>query len=101
MHLKRTLAAFVVVPYLAASAAASPMEDAADANARGDYIKALRLIRPLANDGEPAAQYNLALMYMTGRGVPQDDAAAVRMPRSKATPLPNPISGSCIATAEA
>jgi TPR repeat protein len=77
MHLKHTRAAFVLVPYLAASAVAGPMEDAADAYARGDYTKALRLIRPLANDGEAEARFNLGLMYVTGRGVPQDYAAAV------------------------
>ncbi len=76
MKLKCALAAIVLVFAFAAPGAAGPFEDAADANARGDYLKALRLIRPLANDGDAVAQFNLGLMYMTGHGVQQDDAAA-------------------------
>jgi TPR repeat protein len=75
MELKRAIAAIVLVSAFAAPVAAGTLEDAVDAHARGDS-KALRLIRPLANDGDAAAQYNLALMYMTGRGVQQDYAAA-------------------------
>ena len=60
----------------ASAGVAGPFDDAVDAHARGDYAKALRLIRPLANDGDAAAQFNLGLMYMTGQGVSRDDAAA-------------------------
>ena len=35
-------------------------------------------LRMLAEQGEPAAQFNLGRLYVTGTGVPQDDAAAVR-----------------------
>ncbi|MET4492098.1 tetratricopeptide repeat protein [Bradyrhizobium sp. LA7.1] len=76
MKLKRAITAIVLVSVFAAPVAAGTFEDAVDAHARGDYAKALRLIRPLANDGDAAAQYNLALMYMTGRGVQQDYAVA-------------------------
>src|SRR5260370_16437512 len=76
MKLKRAIAAIVLVSAFAAPVAAGTFEDAVDANARGDYVKALRLIRPLANDGDAAAQFNLGLMYITGHGVQQDDAAA-------------------------
>src|ERR1700720_1417484 len=76
MKLKRAIAAIVLVPAFATPVAAGTFEDAVDANARGDYVKALRLIRPLANDGDAAAQFNLGLMYMTGHGVQQDDSAA-------------------------
>src|SRR6476619_7636540 len=74
--LKRAIAAIVLVSAFAAPVAAGTFEDAGDAHARGDYAKALRLIRPLANDGDAAAQFNLGLMYMTGQGVQQDNAAA-------------------------
>ncbi len=76
MKLKRAIAAMVLVSAFAAPVTAGTFEDAVDANARGDYAKALRLIRPLANDGDAAAQFNLGLMYITGHGVQQDDAAA-------------------------
>jgi uncharacterized protein len=76
MKLKRVIAAIVLVSAFAAPVAAGTFEDAVDAHARGDYAKALRLIRPLANDGDASAQFNLGLMYTTGQGVQQDDAAA-------------------------
>ena len=76
MKLKRAIAAIVLLSAFAAPAAAGTFEDAVDAYARGDYAKALRLIRPLANDGNATAQFNLAVMYLTGRGVQQDYSAA-------------------------
>jgi len=76
MKLKRAIAAIVLVSAFAAPVAAGTFEDAVDAHARGDYAKALRLIRPLANDGDASAQFNLGLMYTTGQGVQQDNAAA-------------------------
>jgi TPR repeat protein len=48
------------------------------AYATGDYATAVSLWRPLAEQGDADAQYNLALMYDNGGGVPQDDAEAVR-----------------------
>jgi TPR repeat protein len=44
----------------------------------GDFATALREWMPLAEQGNASAQYNLALMYGNGRGVPQDDQAAVK-----------------------
>ncbi len=77
MKLKRAIAAAIVlVSAFSVPVAAGALEDAAAAHARGDYAKALRLIRPLANDGDAAAQFNLGVMYLTGHGVQQDDAAA-------------------------
>jgi uncharacterized protein len=76
MKFKRAIAAIVLVSAFAAPVAAGTFEDAVDAHARGDYAKALRLIRPLANDGDASAQFNLGLMYTTGQGVQQDNAAA-------------------------
>ena len=52
MKLKRAIAAIVLVSAFATPVAAGTFEDAVDAHARGDYAKALRLIRPLANDGD-------------------------------------------------
>ena len=76
INLKLTVVAVVLASVFAAPVAAGPFEDAVDAHARGDYAKALRLIRPLANDGDAAAQFNLGLMYVAGHGVQQDSAAA-------------------------
>jgi TPR repeat protein len=47
-----------------------------DATIRGDYAAALREWRPLAEQGDALAQYNLGVLYRKGRGVPQDDVQA-------------------------
>jgi TPR repeat protein len=44
----------------------------------GDFATALQEWKPLAEQGNATAQYNLALMYGNGRGVPQDYAEAVK-----------------------
>ena len=45
---------------------------------RGEYTTAMRLFRPLANQGNAAAQTNLGLMYGTGLGVPMDYVEAMK-----------------------
>ena len=52
-------------------------EEGVTAHAQGVYATALRLLRPLAEQGEASAQYNLGLMFDNGQGVPQDYATAV------------------------
>ncbi len=44
---------------------------------KGVYATALRLLRPLAEQGQASAQYNLGLMFDNGQGVSQDYAAAM------------------------
>ena len=61
----------------AVPAVAGPWEDGGAAYDKGDYATALRLWRPLGEQGDAAAQHNLGVMYSSGRGVPQDYAAAV------------------------
>lgn len=51
---------------------------------RGDYATAIKEWRPLAEAGDASAQYNLGVMYETGRGVPQDDQEAVKWYRKAA-----------------
>jgi TPR repeat protein len=55
---------------------AGPIEDADAAIKRRDYASALRSIRPLAEQGDPNAQYTLGLFYQNGLGVAQDRVAA-------------------------
>jgi hypothetical protein len=43
---------------------------------KGDYGNALRHVRPPADQGDARAQSLLGLMYLHGRGLPQDDLAA-------------------------
>ena len=49
-----------------------------DANNRGDYATALREWRPLAEQGDALAQYNLGILYFNGGGVPKDYQQALR-----------------------
>ncbi len=51
---------------------------------RVDYATALREFKPLAEQGVARAQFFLGFMYVTGQGVPQDDAEAVRWWRKAA-----------------
>ena len=44
----------------------------------GDFATALREFRPLAEQGDAIAQYNLGNMYSNGWGVPQNRKTAVR-----------------------
>jgi hypothetical protein len=44
---------------------------------KADYETALRLLRPLAEQGNPRAETTLGVMYDEGHGVPQDDVQAL------------------------
>jgi len=72
------MAGVALAVVLTGGAAAGPLHDGNAAAQRGDYATALRLWRPLAEQGDAAAQYNLGNMYVKGAGVPQDDAEAVK-----------------------
>jgi uncharacterized protein len=78
LTLKHALAAILLMLSFAAPVAAGPFEDATAAYARGDYATALRLLRPLADQGNNDAQFNLGFMYAKGHGVTQDYAEAVK-----------------------
>jgi len=55
----------------------SQFDAALSAFDRGDFAAALRLWKPLAEQGDASAQSNLGVMYANGQGVAQDYAAAV------------------------
>ena len=65
---------------------ANPLEDASIAYQRGDYGTALRIWRPLADQGNAEAQSNLGFMYEKGNGVAQDFKEAVRLCRTCGSP---------------
>ena len=50
---------------------------AEQAYAHGDYATALKALQPLAEAGDPAAQYRLGEMYLMGQGIKKDDAWAI------------------------
>jgi len=66
---------FVLAPLHAA--VAGPLEDAQEAFRHGDYSTAQRLVRPLAEQGDPKAEVALGSLYVSGKGVSQDGAVAM------------------------
>jgi len=77
------LAALLMLSF-AAPAAAGPFEDGIAAYDRGDFATALRLMRPLAEQGYASAQHNVGIIYGDGQGVPQDYAEAMKWFRKAA-----------------
>jgi TPR repeat protein len=57
-------------------AGAQDIDKGKEAVWRGDYAAALVELQPLAEQGNPEAQYSLAGLYRDGRGVPRDDEQA-------------------------
>ena len=66
-----SLLSVVIVP-----AGTQDLDKANETAQRGDYVTALAELRPLAERGDPDAQYSLANLYRDGRGVPRDDDKA-------------------------
>src|SRR5580692_11794527 len=81
---KATTAALILAVGFAGPLAADPFEDGVNAAERGDYVTAIQLWRPLADQGNAFAQFNLGNMYRNGQGVRQDYAAAVSWYRKAA-----------------
>jgi hypothetical protein len=75
-RLKQALATIVLLA--SAPAAAGPLQEAVAAYSKADYVTALRLWRPLADQGDVLAESYLGRMYFLGRGVPQDYAEAMK-----------------------
>lgn len=61
----------------AVSASANGYNDGLLAAESGDYQTALQKWEPLAKQGDPLAQFNLALLYHSGAGVEVDEQKAV------------------------
>ena len=57
----------------------SELQRAAAAYKEADYDTALQIFRPLADNGDMVAQFNLAKMYRMGKGVPKDYKTAVKL----------------------
>jgi hypothetical protein len=64
-------AAAILIGFAAAPALAD-VKSGVDAWQRGDFAGAIREWRPLADTGNPDAQFNMGQAYRLGRGVPAD-----------------------------
>ena len=77
----------IIIPILLFSLLLSISSYSADFNKgwnaydNGDFATALKEWKPLAENGDADAQYNLGIMYRKGEGVPQDYKEAVRLYR--------------------
>jgi hypothetical protein len=80
----RRALALLLVALAAALPARADYEAGLAAARAGDYAKALREWRPLAEGGNHDAQFNLGLAYENGLGVPADAAEAARWYRRAA-----------------
>jgi hypothetical protein len=75
------LVAFILSVSLAHSTLAFTSEDASAAYKSGNYELALKIWRPLAEQGDGVAQLRLSVMYAQGEGVPKDDAESLKWGR--------------------
>jgi TPR repeat protein len=66
----------VAAQLTAFGAFAGPWEDGMAAYNRGDYMPAIRLFRPLAQQGNAKAQNVLGVMFRKGEGVPHNAVRA-------------------------
>ena len=80
MRLHRTLTpiVFILFLFIWPILAHADFQAGLDAYNQGDYATALKEWRPLAEQGDATAQFNLGVMYNFGQGVPQDYQEAVR-----------------------
>ncbi len=67
----------LVLILLALAACSTGHTDCANAITKEDFAKAFQLCKPLAEQGDADAQFNLGVMYASGHGVPQDYAEAL------------------------
>ena len=82
--MRRFFFAVILVVACATVAAADSYEDAVSALLRGDNTLAVRLFRPLPEQGFTRAQFNLSLMYHEGKGISQDYQEALKWYRKAA-----------------
>ena len=69
---------------LLAGCSTDPFEQGKQAYDRDDYVAAERAWRPLAEQGDAAAQSFLGVMYDEGKGLPQDRGEALKWFRRSA-----------------
>jgi TPR repeat protein len=75
--LKATLVVLSLLCGAAEPVVAEPFEEGFKAFEGGNYPTAMRLLRPLAAEGDAKAQYNVGVMYEEGLGVSIDYTEAV------------------------
>ncbi len=83
-HLRRILILALLLCLAAGARAEAGFKEGVAAYKRGAYAAAFKEFQPLAEQGNADAQFNLGVMYRTGRGVAQDDKEAAGWYRKSA-----------------
>ena len=76
--MKKLTIALLLFTLSAFTSWAGDFQKGVNAYESGDYTTALKEFAALAEQGDADAQFNLALMYEKGKGVPQDYKQAVK-----------------------
>jgi TPR repeat protein len=74
----RTLIVAATLALASTGAFADDFQDGLLAMLKGDNETAVKMFRPLAENGNAEAQYHLGYLYETGTGVKRDDKEALR-----------------------
>ena len=69
---------FIITLIISCAPPSSDYQKGLDAALEGDFATAMKLWRPLAEQGNATAQYNISLMYANGDGVPQNNVEALK-----------------------
>jgi len=94
----KTCAILLVMLASFAAAQSQALQDVQSALQRKDYATALRAVRPLAQGGDPNAQFILGTMYAVGLGVARSNSDAVNWFR-KAAEQGHPVAQSNLGVA--
>lgn len=72
-----TFCLIILLQFASQPARAGALEDGHTAFEAKHYQEAYKLWKPLAEQGDPDAQYNLGLLYMNGQGVEKNERTAL------------------------
>lgn len=82
--IRRGLLALLLCAFSLTAASADDLDDARAAYQAGDYETAIGLLMPLAEEGDAAAQFAVAVCYARGQGVEQNETEGRRWLQSAA-----------------
>lgn len=80
----KPLLAFIILAVLSVPAGAQDFELGLAAYDRGDFETAITEWRPIAEQGDARAQFNLGVIHFNGQGVPHDPTVAAKWYRAAA-----------------
>lgn len=76
---------FACLLFFSAAVRAAPLDDAIKAYDKGNYVLAAQLLTPLAKNGDAVAQLRLGMLNYYGRGMKENEPAAMELWEKSAT----------------